>query len=232
MATSTNPTKHTTDHLIQGHVWAGFISKIQSYEEIQSIVERAYDSKSTIDAILQAYHLTPKSRIQDLHLGLLQFMGDAIFGLPVHKARLSLMSSHHIAEEHHSKVQAYRIRYTNPFSDPLNSVAHHCVDLLYIFDAFHEDLTKTADSTNLDLVEAMQRHWIDFIWDGCKPETSSCGVKEDEITVYGKDRVAIVKSLKEDPESLENERRYELLAKDPAGMKRLFGMLSGTIPRD
>ncbi len=216
--------------LSQGMIWSDAISKVQSYSEIRAIVKNVYASSSTTDAILEAYRLTPESSVPDLHHGLLQFMTDAKFGLPVHNARCSLASSNNAPEEHSSSVQAYRIRYTNPFSGPLQTLAHHCVDLLYIFDAFFEDLAK-ADSTHQALVEAMQQHWIDFIWDGCKPETSKCGVKEDEITVYGKDRIASVKRLREDPECLEREKRVELLAKDPASMKGLWGVLCGVIPR-
>lgn len=160
----------------------------------------------------------------------MQFTTDAKFGLPVHKAQKSLASSNIVPEQHPSKVQSYRIQYTNPFSGPLQTLAHHCVDLLYIFDAFYQDLAKSKPS-NQDLVEAMQRHWIDFIWDGCKPETSKCGVKEDEITVYRKDRTAIAKNMHKDPEYLEREKRLELLAQDPARMKTLWGTICGMIPR-
>lgn len=72
----------------------------------------------------------------------------------------------------------------------------------------------------------MQQHWIDFIWDGCNPETSKCGVKEDEITVYRKGRIAGVRNLKEDPECLEREMRFELLAKNPEGLTRPWWSLS------
>lgn len=99
--------------------------------------------------------------------------------------------------------------------------------MIYIFDAFHEHLAKT-DGINQELVEAMQRHWIDFIWDGCKDESSRCGVQDDEVMVYGRDRKPVVRSVKEDKECVEKERRFELLAKDLAGMRRVWGVL---IPR-
>lgn len=212
-------------------IWSEYISKIQSYSEIQSIVEQAYASQSTPNAVLQAYHLAPETPLPDLHLALIQFMTDTKFGLPVHNARCSLASSSNDEEGHPTAVQSYRIQYTNPFSGPLSTLAHHCVDLLYIFDAFHEHLAQVGDKTNQVLVEAMQKHWIDFIWDGCRSRTSECGVKEDEITVYGKDRIAVVKSLKMDEECLERERRFELLGRDLAGMRRLWGILGGMIPR-
>ena len=213
----------------QGMIWLDSISKVQSYDEIRSVIERAYTSKPMVDAVLKAYHITTERQTEELHQYLLQFMTDAKFGLPVHSAIRSL-ASHNRAAENATRVQAYRIKYTNPFSGILSILAHHCVDLLYIFDAFYEDLAK-ADPSNQALVEAMQQHWIDFIWDGCQPETSTYGVREDKITVYGRDRTRTVRKLNEDPECIERAKRLELLAQDPAGVRTLWGMLSGVIPR-
>jgi carboxylesterase type B len=134
--------------------------------------------KPIADAILHAYKFTPNSETQALYRGLIQFLSDAIFGLPVHEARRSLTSSNNTPKEHPTTVQSYRVEYTNPFPGLLQSLAHHCIDLLYIFDAFHVDLAKTNEQSNQDLVVAMQTHWIDFIWDGCKPETSKWGVRK------------------------------------------------------
>lgn len=211
-------------------IWLDSISKVQSYEELRSITEHAYTSKSMVDAILEAYRLTPKGHKDELHQGLLQFMTDVKFGLPIRSAIRSLASDNRAAGENATTVQAYRIRYNNPFAGILSTLAHHCVELLYIFDAFYEDLAK-ADPSHRALVEAMQQHWVDFIWDGCETEISEYGVSEDEITVYEKDRTRIVKKLNENPECIEREKRLELLAKDPVGMRNLWEMLSGVIPR-
>jgi carboxylesterase type B len=211
-------------------VWINSIQQIKSYDDVQSIFEEAYASKPTATTILQTYNLTPASSLQDLHLNLIQFMTDAVFGHPTHNAQRSLNSSHNLPDEHPSKVQSYRIEYTNPFPGPLQKLAHHCVDMLYIFDNFHEHLAK-IEATNQELVEAMQRHWIDFIWDGCKDETSRCGVKEDEVTVYGRDKKAVVRSVKKDAECVERERRFELLAKDPKGLRRAREILGGLAPK-
>ncbi|ERF71125.1 hypothetical protein EPUS_09148 [Endocarpon pusillum Z07020] len=214
----------------EGMIWLDSISKIRSYDEIRSVIEHAYTSKSLVEAVLEAYHITAQSQTEELHRCLLQFMTDAKFGLPVHSAIRSLASHNRIAGEIATEVQAYRIKYTNPFSGILSTLAHHCVDLLYIFDAFYEDLAKAEPSSEA-LVEAMQQHWIDFIWDGCQPETSNYGVSEDDITVYERDRTRTVRKLNEDPECIERAKRLGLLAQDPAGMRTLWGMLSGVIPR-
>ena len=217
--------------VLQGNFWLDSASQFQSFDEIKPIIKHAYGSESAAEAILQAYHLTPKTDIQALHLGLIELTTDIKFGLPVHAARPSLSSSDNTPEQHPSIIQSYRIQYTSPFPGPLQAMAHHCIDMLYIFDAFHEHLAKTSERSNQDLVLAMQTHWIDFIWDGCKPETSGCGIKEDEMTVYGRDRRAVVRNMREDPECLEREGRFELLARDPEGTRRLWEMLVGLIPR-
>jgi hypothetical protein len=49
--------------------------------------------------------------------------------------------------------------------------------------------------------------------------------------VYGRDRRAVVRNLKEDSKCLEREMRLELLAGDLARMRRLWGILVGEIPR-
>ncbi len=211
-------------------IWLDSISKVQSYDEIRSITEHTHSSNSMVDAILKAYCLRPEGSKDELHQGLLQFMTDVKFGLPIHNAIRSLAADNRVAGEKATIVQAYRIKYTNPFPGTLSTLAHHCVDLLYIFDAFNEDLAK-ADPSNQALVEAMQQHWIDFVWDGCEKETSRYGVTEDEITVYEKDKSRIVRKLNEDPECIEREKRLELLAQDPTGMWKLWERLSGAVPQ-
>lgn len=212
-------------------MWVESLSQFQSFDDIKSVIKQAYASQSTGEAILQAYHFTPQTEIQALHLSLVELMTDVKFGLPVQDARISLSSLNNAPESHPSTIQSYRIQYTNPFPGPLQAFSHHCIEMLYIFDAFHEYLAKVNEQSNRDLVLAMQTHWIDFIWDGCRGETSMCGSKEDEVTVYGRNRKAVVRKTREDPEWLQRERRFELLARDPEGTRRLWEMLSGLIPR-
>jgi carboxylesterase type B len=206
------------------------ILKIKSYDQIASIAKQSFPSDP--EAVLLAYNLDPSSSTQDLHKSLLQFMTDAKFGLPVFLAHRNLSSSHSTPEQHPSRVQAYRIKFTNPFPGPLRFVSHHCVDMIYQFDGFHDELVGTGEGSNVELVEAMQRHWVEFIWDGCQGGTAEFGVQEDEITVYGRDRKVVVRKLGEDAECVERGRRFKVLEKDMEGMRKMWGAICGTVPLD
>lgn len=77
------------------------------------------------------------------------------------------------------------------------------------------------------LVDAMQAHWIDFISDGCAEATSTCGVGEDEMTVYGRDPREGMMRLQADSEFVERERRFDVLERDRHATERLWQVLCG-----
>jgi hypothetical protein len=210
----------------KGTLWSHLTSQVQSYPELRSLAQEAYVPPSTADAILQAYNLTPQTPLPDLHASLLQFATVAEFGLPVHLARKSLASSTILPGEMRSKTQAYRIQNNNPFRGPLQLLSHYCVDLLYLFDAFHHDLGGTVPVNQL-LVDTMQALWIDFISDGCAEATSTCSVGEDEMTVYGRDPRVRKMKLQAGSEFVERERRFDVLERDRHATGRLWQVLCG-----
>jgi hypothetical protein len=69
-------------------------------------------------------------------------------------------------------------------------MSHHCVDLIYIFNAFPSEiiqadsLVKPSETTNELLRQRIQKDWIDFI-------TSDGGqdIDQDTVVQYGEDRV-------------------------------------------
>jgi hypothetical protein len=94
-------------------------------------------------------------------------------------------------------------------------VAHHCVDLIYIFDCFYDHLSRAdrdavhSDArSNQDLVQDMQSQWIGFISDDDVEDG-----QEDLATVYGPDRRQEAVSMATDPEWAERRQRLNILAK-------------------
>jgi hypothetical protein len=102
------------------------------------------------DEILQVYGLMPGIALHDLHHRLLQFANDVIFGYPIYRAKRFLAtyqpktsgSDDHAFTRgvHRTTVHSYRVEFGNPFPGPNHNVAHHCVDMIYLFDAFHNAL--------------------------------------------------------------------------------------------
>lgn len=66
-----------------------------------------------------------------------------MFGLPLFKARKFFASTQHADEFFHpTTVQSYKVKFGNPWPGPSKDVSHHCVEIIYLFDAFHDDLVK------------------------------------------------------------------------------------------
>jgi hypothetical protein len=117
-----------------------------------------YPSILSADEVLQAYGLMPGIPLHDLHHCLLQFANDVTFGYPIYRAKKFLATyqpktggydgrvgdrvlDHAFAQSiHHTTVRSYRVEFGNPFPGPNHNVAHHCVDMIYLFDAFHDAL--------------------------------------------------------------------------------------------
>jgi len=120
------------------------ISRIQTFEEVQSIFYSTYSSDQLADEVLQAYQLTSSLTLAELHQNLVHFANDVIFGFPVYRARKFFADYQPVEQDiRHTTVQAYRVRFGNPFPGPNHGVAHHCVDMIYQFDAFHDALRAT-----------------------------------------------------------------------------------------
>lgn len=118
-----------------------------------------------------------------------------------------------------TEVRAFRIKFGNPFPGVNYNIAHHCVDLLYIYDCFYLDIAETdriEESTkprpegcasNVSLVSAVQQAWINFIVD------DTVDGQEDVATVYEVDRKVYRRSIREDKEWVSMIARFTMLGK-------------------
>ena len=140
---------------------------IESALQIRQIFERSFTIPSLADEIFKAYgfaHNMPKSQITDR---ILSFLTDIKFSYPVHCARKTLTtqqpSSTDVGDQptpkiyHSTTVQSYKIKFGNPFQGPNFQVAQHCVELIYLFDAFHD---------HLELVDQERLRLLGSDWEG------------------------------------------------------------------
>lgn len=178
---------------------------------------------SAVGDILAAYEITPAASLPDFHQRLHRFVTDCQFGYPVHAAREEFRATSADLVDGSptfpTSVRAFLVKFGNPFPGPNYSVAHHCVDLLYIYDCFYLDMAETdrvENSTkprpagwasNATLISTVQGDWINFI------VNDSVDGSEDTATVYEVDRHVYHKDMGKDDEWLARVSRFLLLGK-------------------
>jgi hypothetical protein len=201
---------------LQGSVFIkDALPKIQTYQQAKIIFQEAYSSESDASAALQVYGIRPEVSVLDLHQSLIEFITDVKFGYSIFSAHreLSARAGNDVQYLHPSTSQQYRVKFGNPFPGPRLGDAHHCVDLIYLYDAFHDDLDaedqrpvqSTASISNSTLRDEIQAIWIQFI--AGKVNDS----QEDKILVFGQDRTPRTESLTDNPEWMEKTRKFEMI---------------------
>lgn len=92
--------------------------------------------------VLAAFKINPGITELELQCRLYQLLTDIIFAIPAWRACRNL--SHYQKNDSTSKcdvhVSEYLFETGNPFPGPFHGQAHHCVDLIYLFDCFHNAL--------------------------------------------------------------------------------------------
>lgn len=225
--------------------------EIKSSAELRLIFKETYNSPPLAEKVLASYGVTAEISCYQRSNGIIDFLTDATFSYPIDCARNSLVSQQPTSRnlEGHSTpkvyqgttVQSYRIKFGNPFPGPCHDVAQHCVELIYLFDAFHDHMTLVdnessssrgtpdeAPASNATLRETLQRHWISFIVDD-QSDVSESQTAEPSITVYGKDGRATVESLVSGQEWVEQKERFKLLAADWKGALAALKTITGTV---
>ena len=109
------------------------------------------------DALLKIYGLaksqtTNISSIEDLIQPLIAFKTDELFAA-------SIARFHREFSKTGTKVYSYHFDRGNPFPGPMNGIAHHALDLEYVFGNFLNGFT---DKKDVDMSKALMRFWIGF----------------------------------------------------------------------
>ena len=116
--------------------------------------------------MLDSYGIAAKLSGDDLNDTITRFFTDATFSHPLDCARNSLLSQQPAEKTRftpektpwptvyqHTTVQSYRIKFGNPFPGQCYEVAQHCVEVIYLFDAFHDHMI-LVDPPNILSAEA------------------------------------------------------------------------------
>ncbi|KAJ5320723.1 carboxylesterase [Penicillium atrosanguineum] len=151
----------------EGVSFSEAISTLQDFDLLRSLFEETYPVSTK--EILNEYGLTPETDEETFRQGLVQLITDLIFGFPVHWAQTQFQT-YQAKNVLPTTVQKFRVEIGNPFPGPLQGLAHHCVELIYLFDAFHDALAGVTGYTQdlhqlsyVDVVQVLQSHWIGFV---------------------------------------------------------------------
>ncbi|PYH96659.1 alpha/beta-hydrolase [Aspergillus ellipticus CBS 707.79] len=220
---------------VEGIIHSGEVGKIKSFEQLRERLEGEVESREFLESLYRAYDFKSNLSATDLQDRALQFLTDIQFGYPVQRSREELIGwevsgdrKSRVAENaRRTAVQSYRMRVGNPFPGPIHGKAHHCVDLIYIYDSFAEAL-RQADTTlpaksvpNAALVERVQEDWIRFI---TAPSVSS---QDGFATVYGQDRTATSIDTMSDSEWAKRKDRFNLLERNHHSALQAIKALAG-----
>ena len=130
------------------------------FEDVERIIRAAYPSSSAANDVLHAYGVTRNILLTDLREIVVRIVGDVMFGSAISRAcevfssspkscHDNLTASRSTKQCRPTRVHRYKIKFGNPFLGLSQNVSHHCVDLIFLFDVFHDDLVK------IDHVESM-----------------------------------------------------------------------------
>jgi carboxylesterase type B len=131
------------------------------------------------EPVLQHYGLSRTqtanvTKIGEILPGLGAFLNDFLFASPSNRAAHALTKAG-------TKVYTYCFDRTNTFPSPLNGLAHHALDLIYVFGNFEHAFGEKKD---VELSHAIMKKWIDFA-NGKEPWDSFATGKALQITTDG-----------------------------------------------
>jgi len=226
--------------LESGLIYTEVVASVKSFDQIQSLFRTSYPSDAAADEALRTYGIVSNVPLPTLRDRLAIFLSDAVISHSVVRAR-EFHKSYRAKSGKAINIQPYKVKFGNPFPGWIEGVPHHAVELIYVFDCYHNDLeildkleqskgtglmgmlrpiSGPVRAKNMDLVYLIQDRWITFIVDDdLSNRDYGQGNNADEITVYTEDRRVIVKSLLESPEFIEQGKRLEVLEKDLDSMR-------------
>ncbi|WAO91813.1 Carboxylic ester hydrolase [Fusarium falciforme] len=118
------------------------------YPKFHSLVASSYPSEAAAEEVLEAYGILHTSSAKELFEAFSQFISDATMVHKVYRAS-EFFKAHrgkqallHGNNPERVGVQYYHFEFGNPFSGPMQGIAHHGVELVYAFGTFHDALEK------------------------------------------------------------------------------------------
>lgn len=134
------------------------------YTRFHSLFTSSYASEAAAEEVLQAYGISPTSSAEKLFEAFSEFISDATMMHKIYRAN-EFFKAHRgkqaLLRGQHAKrvgVQYHHFEFGNPFSGPMQGIAHHGVDMVYAFGAFHDALEKADQGVSEGYVEPGQVH--------------------------------------------------------------------------
>lgn len=204
------------------------LQHIHALEDLTSRIKKTcpHLSPSVANEIWAAYNLNPLSPPAAVRKSVLCFATDSQFAYPVDMARAEFSSKATQMMRpvdgqlpRPTETRSFRFNTGNPFPGKNHGVAHHCVDLIYIYDCFHDaladvdcseaasELSVAPMASNASLVSAVQSLWIDFI------VNDTVEGNEEVCTTFETDRTAHERIMEEDMDWVAQRKRFAVLAK-------------------
>ncbi|KAJ5702695.1 alpha/beta-hydrolase [Penicillium malachiteum] len=201
---------------LEGRMHFDSVSRIITFNQLDGILANKIPG-NFLNEFYSVYCPHQDMPAADIQKQLFHFLSDFQFGHPVQLAREELMHSkkRQVTDltARPTLVQSYRVNFGNPFPGINFQQAHHCVDLIYIYDCFAEALNAVDQSLpaevvkNRVLVRRMQDDWIRFI-------AAPLDMTQDaSATNYNADRTASIVNMELDPDWRARQKRFDLLTR-------------------
>jgi carboxylesterase type B len=152
--------------------------------------------------------------IQDVIPGLAGFLNDYIFASPLEQTASELSTTG-------TNVYTYYFDRPSPFASPMHGVAHHALDLIYVFGNLMQGM---EDERDVEMSKQIMQKWIMFA-NGKEPWDGFSTGKGLHITP---DAELVVKPLKEI--SSRRWAAYPEMARYPDLVKQYGGLLNNAKP--
>ncbi|GAB1196805.1 hypothetical protein APSETT444_006082 [Aspergillus pseudonomiae] len=134
------------------------------YTTFHSLFTSGYPSEAAAEEVLQAYGISPTSSEEELFKGFSQFISDATMTHKIYRAN-EFFKTHRgkqaLLRGQDAKrvgIQYHHFEFGNPFSGPMQGIAHHGVEMVYTFGNFHDALKKADQGILEGYVEPDQAH--------------------------------------------------------------------------
>lgn len=133
-----------------------------TYPKFHSLVASSYPSQAAAEEVLEAYGILPTSSDVELFEAFSEFISDATMLHKVYRAS-EFFKTHrgkqallHGKDPKHVGIQYYHFEFGNPFSGPMQGIAHHGVELIYAFGNFHKALEKADQAFSEGYAEPVE----------------------------------------------------------------------------
>jgi carboxylesterase type B len=117
-----------------------------NYAIFHSLFTSTYPSVAAAEEVLQAYGISPTLSDEELLEAFSQFISDATMMYKIYNAN-EFLKNHRgkraLLRGQDAKrvgIQYYHFEFGNPFSGPMQGIAHHGVEMIYTFGNFHDAL--------------------------------------------------------------------------------------------